>query len=104
MSKISNRELVITFLESQDVLGKFNKELLKQKHVSVYQYLNEKLIDSIHSKYNLPSIIGNAFSFSKSKLGVVYWVNIDKEWRNYLLEERLNMKSKLIEKPFKSIW
>ena len=104
MSKISNRELVIAFLGSQEALGKFHRELLKQKHVSVYQYLNEKLVNNVHSNYNLPAIIGNAFSFSKSKLGENYWVNVDKEWRNYLAKERSNMKSRLIEKPFKSIW
>ena len=104
MSKESNRELVIAFLESQDALGKFHRELLKQKHVSVYQYLNEKLVNNVHSNHNLPAIIGNAFSFSRSKLGENYWVNVDKAWRNYLAKERSNTESKLIEKPFKSIW
>ncbi len=35
MSKESNRELVIAFLESQDALGKFHIELLRQKNISV---------------------------------------------------------------------
>ena len=104
MSKKSNRELIIAFLESQNILGTFHRELLEQKYINIYEYLNKKLVNNIHSNYNLPAIIGNAFSFSRSKLGENYWVNVDKAWRNYLAKERSNMKSRLIEKPFKSIW
>lgn len=99
--------LLMDFLNGMKIEDRFINTLKAYNRFGISTYIKEVLLKK---GAGITFAITAAFPFTYT-VEKKFWNGVNEAWQHYLIEctannipKRLNMKSKLIEKPFKSIW
>lgn len=101
--------LLMDFLEAVEIKDRFIKALETFNGFNISIYINKVLLKK---GSGITFAITSAFPFTYTgTANRKFWNEINEAWQHYLIEcaannvpKRLNIKAKLIEKSFKSIW